>query len=100
MGKIRLYSLAKELGLESKELIVKLRSKGVVVKSPLSSVDETVEAAARRIILGTAAVTPPATKAPATKEKSSSARKSGDKALAKDSDGPKKTKKQGSSKPS
>lgn len=69
MGNKRLYSLAKELGIDSKELIVKLRSKGVMVKSALSSIDKLVEDAARRVVLGDAAVVTPPVKASDKKEK-------------------------------
>jgi len=73
MGKIRLYNLAKELGIESKELIVKLRSKGVMVKSALSSVDKAVEDAAKRIVNGDVAVVAPSSKkSSAKKDKASS----------------------------
>ena len=50
MAKIRLYTLAKELGIPSKELLTKLRSKGILVKSALSTIDGDVEAAARRVL--------------------------------------------------
>lgn len=44
MGKIRVYELAKKLGIENKELILKLKSHGVEVKSSLSMIDENTEA--------------------------------------------------------
>ena len=40
MAKLRVYELAKELGLESKELIRKLEKLGVEVRSHMSSLDE------------------------------------------------------------
>ena len=40
MGKIKIHELAKELGIESKELIVKANKLGIEVTSHLSSIEE------------------------------------------------------------
>jgi len=40
MGKLRVHELAKKLGLENRELIEKLATAGIVVKTHSSSVDE------------------------------------------------------------
>ena len=42
MGKIKVYELAKELGLTNNELIEKLKSVGVEVKSHLSVIDDEI----------------------------------------------------------
>ena len=42
MGKVKVYELAKELGLTNNELIEKLKSVGVEVKSHLSFIDDEI----------------------------------------------------------
>ena len=42
MGKVKVYELAKELGLTNNELIEKLKSVGVEVKSHLSVIDDEI----------------------------------------------------------
>ena len=40
MGKLKVYELAKELGLSNTEMLEKIKSAGIDVKSHLSTLDE------------------------------------------------------------
>ncbi|MCL2459296.1 MAG: translation initiation factor IF-2, partial [Desulfobulbus sp.] len=55
MSKVRIYDLAKEFGLKSKELADKLIAMGYAIASPSSSVDDDVAADIRRKLTGNAA---------------------------------------------
>ena len=48
MSKIKVYELAKELGLQSKDLVEFLKGKEIEVKSHMSSVEEGEAAIARK----------------------------------------------------
>jgi translation initiation factor IF-2 len=52
MSKVRIYELAKEVGLKSKELADKLMEMGYPIKSHSSTVDEDTAAEIRRTVLG------------------------------------------------
>ena len=52
MSKVRIYELAKEVGLKSKELADKLIEQGYPIKSHSSTIDEDMAAEIRRKILG------------------------------------------------
>ncbi|WP_310599056.1 translation initiation factor IF-2 [Desulfobulbus sp.] len=54
MSKVRIYDLAKEFGLKSKELADKLVAMGYAIASPSSSVDDDVAADIRRKLTGDA----------------------------------------------
>ena len=54
MSKIRVYDLAKEAGMASKELADKLIDLGYTIKSHSSTVDDEVADEIRRNVLGTA----------------------------------------------
>jgi hypothetical protein len=54
MSRIRIYDLAKEAGLKSKELADKLAEMGYPIKSPSSTVDDDMAADIRRKVLGKA----------------------------------------------
>ena len=58
MSKVRIYDLAKEFGLKSKELADKLIAMGYAVASPSSSVDDDVAADIRRKLMGAASPDP------------------------------------------
>ncbi|MFC1841080.1 translation initiation factor IF-2 N-terminal domain-containing protein, partial [Thermodesulfobacteriota bacterium] len=53
MAKVRVYELAKELNIGSKELVEKLKSGGMVVKNYMSTLDEGEIKRARDIFNGT-----------------------------------------------
>ncbi|MFQ6099252.1 MAG: translation initiation factor IF-2 N-terminal domain-containing protein, partial [Armatimonadota bacterium] len=50
MGKIRIYALARELGLDSKRVVEALHGLGVQVRSHASSIDESVAATVRELL--------------------------------------------------
>jgi len=52
MAKVRVYELAKELGLESKKLVEKLTAGGMDVKNYMSTLDEQSAVRARDIVSG------------------------------------------------
>ncbi len=52
MAKVRVYELAKELSMDSKELVDKLKAGGIPVKNYMSTLDEQVVAKAREVALG------------------------------------------------
>ena len=52
MAKVRVYELAKELSMDSKELVEKLRAGGILVKNYMSTLDEQVVEKARGGALG------------------------------------------------
>ncbi len=54
MSRIRIYDLAKEAGLKSKDLADKLAAMGYPVKSPSSTIDSAMAAEIRRKVLGKA----------------------------------------------
>ncbi|CAK8717340.1 MAG: bacterial translation initiation factor 2 (bIF-2) [Candidatus Electronema aureum] len=54
MSRIRIYDLAKEAGLKSKELAEKLAEMGYPIKSPSSTVDDDMATNIRRKVLGRA----------------------------------------------
>ncbi|MCL2340507.1 MAG: translation initiation factor IF-2 N-terminal domain-containing protein, partial [Proteobacteria bacterium] len=58
MSKVRIYDLAKEFGLKSKELADRLVAMGFAVTSPSSSVDDDVATAIRRKLRGGASPEP------------------------------------------
>ncbi|MCL2789801.1 MAG: translation initiation factor IF-2 [Desulfobulbus sp.] len=58
MSKVRIYDLAKEFGLKSKELADKLVAMGYAVASPSSSVDDDMAADIRRKLTGGASPEP------------------------------------------
>ena len=51
MSKKRVYALAKELGIESKELLARLEKMGITVKSPSSTLEEADVARVQREFL-------------------------------------------------
>ena len=52
MAKVRVYELAKELSMDSKELVEKLKAGGIPVKNYMSTIDEQTVAKAREVALG------------------------------------------------
>jgi translation initiation factor IF-2 len=52
MAKVRVYELAKELSMDSKELVEKLNAGGIPVKNYMSTLDEQTVAKAREVALG------------------------------------------------
>jgi len=52
MAKVRVYELAKELSMDSKELVEKLKAGGIPVKNYMSTLDEQSVARAREVALG------------------------------------------------
>ena len=52
MAKVRVYELAKELSMDSKELVEKLKAGGIPIKNYMSTLDEQVVAKAREVALG------------------------------------------------
>ncbi len=52
MAKVRVYELAKELSMDSKELVEKLKTGGIPVKNYMSTLDEQTVAKAREVALG------------------------------------------------
>ena len=52
MAKVRVYELARDLNLDSKELVEKLKAGGLDVKNYMSTLDETAVAKARDIVAG------------------------------------------------
>jgi translation initiation factor IF-2 len=52
MAKVRVYELAKELSMDSKELVEKLKSGGIPIKNYMSTLDEQTVAKAREVALG------------------------------------------------
>jgi len=52
MAKVRVYELAKELSMDSKELVEKLKAGGIPVKNYMSTLDEQAVAKAREVALG------------------------------------------------
>ena len=52
MAKVRVYELAKELNMESKELVEKLQSGGMDIKNYMSALDEDAIKRAKEIASG------------------------------------------------
>jgi translation initiation factor IF-2 len=52
MAKVRVYELAKELGMDSKELVEKLKAGGMNIKNYMSTLDEAAVARARDVVSG------------------------------------------------
>ena len=52
MAKVRVYELAKELSMDSKELVEKLKAGGIPIKNYMSTLDEQAVAKAREVALG------------------------------------------------
>jgi len=52
MAKVRVYELAKELNMDSKELVAKLKAGGVDVKNYMSTLDEQTAMKAREVAFG------------------------------------------------
>lgn len=52
MAKVRVYELARELNLDSKELVVKLQDGGMSIKNYMSTLDEGAVAKAKDIVAG------------------------------------------------
>ena len=52
MAKVRVYELAKELNIESKELVDKLKSGGMFVKNYMSTLDDSDIQKAKEILKG------------------------------------------------
>jgi translation initiation factor IF-2 len=52
MAKVRVYELAKELSMDSKELVEKLKAGGIPVKNYMSTLDDQLVAKAREVALG------------------------------------------------
>ena len=52
MAKVRVYELAKELNMDSKELVEKLKAGGIPIKNYMSTLDEQAVAKAREVALG------------------------------------------------
>jgi translation initiation factor IF-2 len=52
MAKVRVYELAKELNMDSKVLVEKLRAGGIDVKNYMSTLDEDVVTKAKDVALG------------------------------------------------
>ena len=53
MGKMKLYELAKEINISSKDLLEKAKSMGIEVKSHLSTIEESDVAKLKSSITGT-----------------------------------------------
>ena len=52
MAKVRVYELAKELNMDSKELVEKLKAGGISIKNYMSTLDEQAVVKAREVALG------------------------------------------------
>jgi translation initiation factor IF-2 len=52
MAKVRVYELAKELNMDSKELVEKLKAGGIPIKNYMSTLDEQTVTKAREVALG------------------------------------------------
>ncbi len=52
MAKVRLYELAKDLNMDSKQLVEKLKTGGMVIKNYMSTLDESEQKKAREIVNG------------------------------------------------
>jgi translation initiation factor IF-2 len=52
MAKVRVYELAKELNMDSKELVEKLKAGGIPIKNYMSTLDEQTVAKAREVAFG------------------------------------------------
>jgi translation initiation factor IF-2 len=52
MAKVRVYELAKELNMDSKELVEKLKAGGINIKNYMSTLDEDTAVKAREVALG------------------------------------------------
>ncbi|MBN2125533.1 MAG: translation initiation factor IF-2 [Deltaproteobacteria bacterium] len=52
MAKVRVYELAKELDMDSKELVKKLKAGGIEIKNYMSTLDEEAVARAREVVAG------------------------------------------------
>lgn len=52
MAKVRVYELAKELNMDSKDLVEKLKSGGMSIKNYMSTLDEQAVAQAREVVSG------------------------------------------------
>ena len=52
MAKVRVYELAKELSMDSKELVEKLKASGISIKNYMSTLDEQTVIKAREAALG------------------------------------------------
>jgi translation initiation factor IF-2 len=52
MAKVRVYELAKELNVDSKELVEKLKAGGISIKNYMSTLDEDTAVKAREVALG------------------------------------------------
>jgi translation initiation factor IF-2 len=52
MAKVRVYELAKELDMDSKELVEKLKAGGISIKNYMSTLDEDAAEKAREVALG------------------------------------------------
>jgi translation initiation factor IF-2 len=52
MAKVRVYELAKELNVDSKELVEKLKAGGINIKNYMSTLDEDTAVKAREVALG------------------------------------------------
>ena len=52
MAKVRVYELAKELNIESKELVEKLKISGINVRNYMSTLDEDSARKARNLVSG------------------------------------------------
>ena len=52
MAKIRVYELARELNMESKELVEALNAGGLDIKNYMSTLDEETASKARKVISG------------------------------------------------
>ena len=50
LGKIKIYELAKELNLTSKELMEKVKEMGIEVKTHMSSIEEDIAKKVRKIL--------------------------------------------------
>jgi translation initiation factor IF-2 len=52
MAKVRVYELARDLSMDSKELVEKLKAGGMSVKNYMSTLDEDATAKAQDIVAG------------------------------------------------
>ena len=52
MSKVRVYELARELGIENKELIARLEKLGILSKKPTSTLEDTEVERAKRDFRG------------------------------------------------
>ena len=52
MAKVRVYELARDLNLDSKQLVEKLKAGGLDVKNYMSTLDEDAVAKARDVVAG------------------------------------------------